>query len=193
MTSMTIPAGGDDDGSLEQQLILVLSAASRAVESACTPVLQELNLTYPQYLVMLALWEKSPRPGPEIGELLPERESLSPALLQLEEASYIHNVPCQDHEESSTVSLTAQGTALYVRTLAISGTILGRLGLRPDDVEGLYDAMPRVLKARQVQPTGPGNPTDAEQAASDDVPEAGTNQSGTAPASPRRHLRKKDQ
>jgi DNA-binding MarR family transcriptional regulator len=163
MTSMTIPAGGDDDVLLEQQLVLALSAASRAVESASTPVLQELNLTHPQYLVMLALWEKSPRPGREIGELLPEPGSLSPVLLQLEEAGYIQSVPVQDRKDPTTVSLTAQGTALYRRTLAISGTILGRLGLSPEDAEGLYDAMPRLLRARQAQSTGPGNPADAEE------------------------------
>jgi DNA-binding MarR family transcriptional regulator len=161
MTPIPVPAGEDDDVLLEQQLVLALSAASRAVESACTPVLQELNLTHPQYLVMLALWEKSPRPGRDIGELLPEPGSLSPVLQQLEEAGYIQSLPVQDHKEPSTVNLTAKGTALYRRTLAISGTILGRLGLSPEDAEGLYDAIPRLLRARQAQPTGPGNPADA--------------------------------
>lgn len=161
MTSMTIPAGGDDDVLLEQQLVLALFAASRAVESACAPVLQELNLTHSQYLVMLALWEKSPRPGREIGDLLPEPESLSPVLLQLEEAGYIQSVPVQDRKDPSAVSLTAKGAALYRRTLAISGTILGRLGLSPEDAEGLYGAMPRLLKARRVHSAEQGNPTEA--------------------------------
>lgn len=143
--AMTTPAGGDDDVLLEQQLVLALSTASRAFESACTPVLEELNLTHPQYVVMLALWEKSPSPGREIGELLPE-PGLSSVLLQLEEAGYIHSLPVQDNKEPSTVSLTAKGTALYRRTLAISGTILGRLGLSPEDAERLCDAMPRLLK-----------------------------------------------
>jgi DNA-binding MarR family transcriptional regulator len=158
---MTNPVGGEDDVSLERQLVLALSAASRAVEGACLPVLRELNLTHPQYLVMLALWEKSPRPVREIVELLPEPESLSPVLLQLEEASYIHGLRFQDNKEASTVSLTAKGTALYRRMPGIPGTILGRLGLSPEDAEGLYAAMPRGLKAGQAQPTGPGNPTDA--------------------------------
>jgi DNA-binding MarR family transcriptional regulator len=158
---MTIPAGGDDDVLLEQQLVLALSAASRAVESACTPVLQELNLTHPQYLVMLALWEKSPRPGREIGELLPEPESLSPVLLQLEEAGYIESTG--GRKDPATVSLTVKGTVLYRRTLAISGTILGRLGLSAEDAEGLYDAMPGLLRARKAQSIGPGNPADAEE------------------------------
>jgi MarR family transcriptional regulator, organic hydroperoxide resistance regulator len=147
MTSTTSPAGGDDDVLLERQLVMALSTASRAVEIACTPVLQELNLTHPQYLVMLALWEKNPRPAREIDDLLPEPGKLSPALRELEEAGYIQSVRIQDHKDASTVNLTAKGTALYRRTLAISGTILGRLGLSPEDAEGLYDAMPRLLKA----------------------------------------------
>jgi DNA-binding MarR family transcriptional regulator len=161
MTSTTIPAGGDDDVVLEQQLVLALSAASRAVESACTPVLQELNLTHPQYLVMLALWEKSPRPGGEIGELLPEPRSLSSVLMKLEEAGYIQRVPVQNHNDPSAVSLTAKGVALYRRTLAVSGTILGRLGLSPEDAEGLFESMPRLLEARRVHLAGPEKPTEA--------------------------------
>jgi DNA-binding MarR family transcriptional regulator len=156
---MTIPTGGDDDVLLEQRLVLALSAASHAVLSACTPVLQELNLTHSQYLVMLALWEKSPRPGREVGDLLPEPGSLSSVLLQLEEAGYIQSRRAQDHKDPPVLSLTAQGTALYRRTLAISGTILGRLGLSPEAAEGLYDAMPRPLKAHQSN-TEPGDPAD---------------------------------
>jgi DNA-binding MarR family transcriptional regulator len=161
MTFRSIPAGGDDDVLLERQLVLALSVASRAVISACTPVLQELNLTHPQYLVMLALWEKSPRPGREIGELLPEPGNLSPVLLQLEESGYIASAQVQGHKDASTVRLTPKGAALYRRTLSISGTILGRLGLSPEDAEELYDAMPRLLKARQEHSAGPEDPTDA--------------------------------
>jgi DNA-binding MarR family transcriptional regulator len=140
--AMTIPDGADDDLLLEQRLVLALSTASRAIESACAPVLQELNLTHPQYLVMLALWEQSPRPGREICDLLPEPESLSPVLLQLEEAGYVQGGPVQGHEDPAEVSLTPKGVALYRRTLAISGTMLGRLGLSPEDAEGLYQSMP---------------------------------------------------
>jgi DNA-binding MarR family transcriptional regulator len=161
MTFMPVPAGRDDDVLLERQLVLALSVASRAVESACMPVLQELNLTHPQYLVMLALWEKSPRPGREIDDLLPEPGKLSPVLLQLEEAGYIQSVRVQGHKDASAISLTAKGAALYRRTLAISGTILGRLGLSPEDAEGLYNAMPRLLRARQSHPAGPEDPADA--------------------------------
>jgi MarR family transcriptional regulator, organic hydroperoxide resistance regulator len=158
MTPMTIPAGGNDDVLLEQQLVLAVSVASRAVVSACAPVLQALSLTHPQYLVMLALWEKSPRPGREIGELLPEPGSLSPVLVQLEESGYIESLPVPDDNAPSAVSLTAKGAALYKRALPISGTILGRLGLSPEDAEDLYDAMPRLLKAGQADSAGPGSP-----------------------------------
>ncbi len=110
---------------------------------------------------MLALWEKSPRPGREIGELLPEPEGLSPVLLQLEEAGYIESLGVQHRKDPSTVRLTAKGASLYRRTLAISGTILGRLGLSPEDAEGLYDAMPCLLKTRRAHSAGPGSPTNA--------------------------------
>lgn len=148
MTSMITPAGGDDDVLLEQQLVLALSAASHAVETACTPVLEELSLTHPQYLVMLALWETNPRPAQQIGELFPEAKNISPVLLQLVEDGYIQSAPVQDLDDR--VSLTAKGTALHARALATSGMILDRLGLTPADAEELYSAIP-CLKARRVE------------------------------------------
>lgn len=158
VTPRPVPAGQDDDVLLEQQLVLALSAASRAVEGACVPVLRGLDLTHPQYLVMLALWEQNPRPGSEIGELLPEPGRLSPVLRQLEEADYVHSGPVQGQQDPSAICLTAKGVALYRRALAISGTMLGRLGLSLEDAEELYEVMPRLLKTRHVRPNGPGTP-----------------------------------
>jgi DNA-binding MarR family transcriptional regulator len=166
MTFMPVPAGQDDDVLLEQQLVLALSVASHAVQSACTPVLQELNLTHPQYLVMLALWEKSPRPCREIDNLLPQPGGLSPVLLQLEESGYIQSVRVQGHNDDSTVNLTAKGQALYRRTLSISGTILGRLGLSQEDAEGLSNAMPRLIKAAKRSPLSQKIPSVPEETSS---------------------------
>lgn len=155
IAAMTIPAGGNDDLLLERQLVLALSVASQTVISACTPVLQELNLTHPQYLTMLALWEKSPLSGREVGNVLPASESLATVLLRLEESGYIQTLRVQGDKYPSEVSLSPKGTSLYKRALAISGTILGRLGLSPEEAEELYDAMPGLLKAGRPDSAGP--------------------------------------
>ena len=58
----------DDDLLLERQLCFALSVASRSVVAAYRPVLEPMGLTHPQYLVMLALWERSPRTVRDISE-----------------------------------------------------------------------------------------------------------------------------
>jgi MarR family transcriptional regulator, organic hydroperoxide resistance regulator len=153
---MSIPVGGNDDLVLERQLVLALSVASQTVINACAPVLQELNLTHPQYLVMLALWDKSPRSGRELGGVLPESESLAPVLLRLEESGYIQTLRVQGDMHPSEVGLSPKGTALYKRALGISGTILGRLGLSPDEADELCGAMPRLLKDGRPDSTSSG-------------------------------------
>jgi len=82
---MSTPA--EDDLLLERQLCFALTVASRSVVGIYKPVLERMGLTHPQYLVMLALWERSPRTLKDISDaLLHEPATLSPILRRLEEA-----------------------------------------------------------------------------------------------------------
>jgi hypothetical protein len=74
-----------DPLALDRQVCFALATASRSVIALYRPVLQPLGLTHPQYLVMLALWERSPRSVSDIGAaLLLEPATLSPLLKRLE-------------------------------------------------------------------------------------------------------------
>ncbi|MFD1214417.1 MarR family winged helix-turn-helix transcriptional regulator, partial [Arthrobacter sp. GCM10027362] len=103
----------EEDLLLEHQLCFALSVASRSVVAAYKPVLQKLGLTHPQYLVMLALWEQSPRTVKELGEvLLQEPATLSPMLKRLEAAGLVTRSRMAGNERALAVGLTAGGEAL---------------------------------------------------------------------------------
>src|ERR1700710_1959393 len=79
-----------DPLALDRQVCFALAAASRSVIGLYRPVLEPLGLTHPQYLVMLALWEQSPRTVRNIGEALHlEPATLSPLLKRLEAAGLL--------------------------------------------------------------------------------------------------------
>ncbi|MGO4435951.1 MarR family transcriptional regulator, partial [Paenarthrobacter sp. RAF9] len=70
MTSVSETTEETDDLLLERQLCFALTVASRSVVGVYKPVLEKLGLTHPQYLVMLALWERSPRTLKDISDSL---------------------------------------------------------------------------------------------------------------------------
>ncbi len=98
---------------LDEQLCFALYAASRAMTSCYRPMLDALDLTYPQYLVLLVLWERGDATVTGIGQALHlETGTLSPLLKRLEAAGLITRRRQADDERSVLVSLTAEGRGL---------------------------------------------------------------------------------
>src|SRR5690606_22628665 len=101
---------------------------SRAVIGLYRPVLEPLGLTHPQYLVMLALWERSPRTVRDLGEALYlEPATLSPLLKRLEHAGLVTRSRRADDERSLDVTLTPAGIALRAKAESVPGQIVERL------------------------------------------------------------------
>ena len=139
---------GDEDLLLEKQLCFALTVAARSVVGAYKPVLDGLGLTHPQYLVMLALWEKSPRSVREISDELDlEPATISPLLRRLETAGFISRRRAAGNERSLAVELTARGGALKAEALSVPGTMMQKLGLEREDVVQLHEAMTRLIAA----------------------------------------------
>nr|WP_159825228.1 MarR family transcriptional regulator [Arthrobacter sp. 9AX] len=148
---MSSHAGSDDDLLLERQLCFALTLASRMVISAYRPVLQALDLTHPQYLVMLALWERSPRSVKDISEeLLLGPATLSPLLKRLEASGYVTRKRVPNDERSLAVSLTPSGSALRKRALDVPGIMLGKLGLSREEAQELHKTMSNLAHAAQI-------------------------------------------
>ena len=138
----------DEDLLLERQLCFALSVASRSVVGAYRPVLEKLGLTHPQYLVMLALWERSPRTVREISEaLLLEPATVTPLLKRLEDAGFVTRTRQAGNERALDVALTPRGAALREQALDVPGTMMTRLGITREEAEELHGSILRVIAA----------------------------------------------
>ncbi|MFD5617324.1 MarR family winged helix-turn-helix transcriptional regulator [Streptomyces yangpuensis] len=118
---------------LQDQLCFALYAASRAVTARYRPLLEELGLTYPQYLVMLALWDRDSVSVRELGAALQlESSTLSPLLKRLEAGGLIHRERRADDERSIAVRLTRAGSDLREKARTVPAAIGEAMGLTPE-------------------------------------------------------------
>jgi DNA-binding MarR family transcriptional regulator len=149
--SATTIEAADEDLLLEHQLCFALTVASRSVVGAYKPVLDTLGLTHPQYLVMLCLWESSPRSVRDISDTLAqEPATISPLLRRLETAGYITRGRAAGNERALAVGLTPSGAALRQQATAVPGTMMERLGLTREQVGQLHQAMTELIAATKV-------------------------------------------
>ncbi|MBD9722347.1 MarR family transcriptional regulator [Streptomyces sp. ID-01-6.2a] len=118
---------------LDDQLCFALYAASRAVTARYRPLLDELGLTYPQYLVMLALWERDSISVRDLGAALQlESSTLSPLLKRLEAGGLLRRERRTDDERSVAIRLTDSGARLEERARTVPVDIGEAMGLSPE-------------------------------------------------------------
>ena len=133
---------------LDNQLCFALYSASLAMTRLYKPLLEELGLTYPQYLVMLALWERSPRTVRDIGDALHlDPATLSPLLKRLEAAGHLTRTRSSADERALDVALTPAGEALRREAEKVPGQIVERLGMSISELESIRDGLTRLLAA----------------------------------------------
>ena len=133
---------------LENQVCFALAVASRSVLALYRPVLEPLGLTHPQYLVMLALWEQSPRSVKELGLALQlEPATLSPLLKRLESAGLVRRERSSLDERVLDITLTDAGRQLREQAEAIPGTIVSELGMSLEELNTLRGTLHAVIAA----------------------------------------------
>ncbi|TFB53273.1 MarR family transcriptional regulator [Cryobacterium tagatosivorans] len=133
---------------LEDQVCFALAIASRSVISVYRPVLEPYGLTHPQYLVLLALWERSPRSVKDLGaELRLDPATLSPLLKRLEAAGLVTRNRSAADERQLDVALTEAGTALRSEAETIPPRIIDKLGMSLDELVALRSSLWRVIEA----------------------------------------------
>jgi DNA-binding MarR family transcriptional regulator len=109
---------------LDQQLCFAVHAAARAYDGVYRRVLADTGLTYPQYLVMLALWEHGEMPVSKLGEFLRlDSGTLSPLLKRMEAAGFVRRERSALDERSVTITPTTEGEALRDRVLSVPLTV----------------------------------------------------------------------
>lgn len=138
----------DDLLKLENQLCFAVVTAARNVVSIYRPILEPLSLTHPQYLVMLALWERAPRSLGELaGELAMESATLSPMIKRLEAQGRVTRTRRSTDERVLDIDLTAEGQALRDEAVDVPRRVMAATGMDVAEVAGLRDALVRFAGA----------------------------------------------
>lgn len=133
---------------LENQLCFPVYALSRLITKAYQPLLDSLGVTYPQYLVLLVLWEHDALTVKQLGEhLLLDSGTLTPLLKRMEHREWLSRRRDPRDERSVVVALEPTGRALQVKAREIPTKVLERLQLDPAEFEALRTQL-RHLMAR---------------------------------------------
>jgi DNA-binding MarR family transcriptional regulator len=135
---------------IDNMLCFALYAASRMVVDSYRPFLDKLDLTYPQYLTLILLWEGEPRTVKEIGQALYlDSGTLSPLLKRLEKKGFISRQRDTGDERQVKVALTEAGRALKERVRDLPETLFCQIGWPIEDfaslVERLHSLTARIL------------------------------------------------
>jgi MarR family transcriptional regulator, organic hydroperoxide resistance regulator len=138
----------EDPLALERQVCFALAVASRSVIALYRPVLEPMGLTHPQYLVMLALWERSPRSLRDLSEALQlDPGTLSPLVKRLERSGLVARARDEKDERSLALTLTDEGRRLRRQAEKVPAKIVARLGLPISDLEHVHAVLMRVIAA----------------------------------------------
>jgi MarR family transcriptional regulator, organic hydroperoxide resistance regulator len=133
---------------LDEFLCFDVYSANHAFNRVYQPLLNKLNLTYPQYLVMVLLWERDAQTVGELGERLSlESNTLTPLLKRMETLSYIKRSRDPADERRVHVRLTESGRTLRAKALHIPGCILAASGL---DARTAKQLMAGIARLRQM-------------------------------------------
>jgi MarR family transcriptional regulator, organic hydroperoxide resistance regulator len=138
---------------LDNQICFAVYSTAHAFNRVYKPLLDQLGLTYPQYLVMLVLWERDGVPLKDIGErLFLDSGTLTPLLKRLEAGELVKRTRNAEDERQVLIALTAQGQALKEKAravpqgiLAASACSLGELTAMKRDLVALRDKLKAAL------------------------------------------------
>ena len=131
---------------LENQLCFPLYACSREIIKQYKPFLDELDLTYTQYITMMALWERTSLTAKELGEaLFLDSGTLTPLLKKLEAKGFLTRKRSAEDERSLVVTVTDAGLALRDRAVRIPEAMAACSPLTPEEGEALYRILYRLL------------------------------------------------
>lgn len=137
-----MPARPDDALKLGHQLCFAVYSAGHAFNRAYKPLLEALGLTYPQYLVMLVLWEADDQTVGEIGARLRlDSSTLTPLLKRLEAAGHVARARDPADERQVRIRLTAAGRALREKAKSVPHAIAGAAGLSGPEIQKLKSAI----------------------------------------------------
>lgn len=171
---MNIPEGGDkpyrepvieaqtplpSGSTLDEQLCFALYAASRAMTGAYRPGLDRLGLTYPQYLVMVVLWEHESISVSELSERLQlSTGTLSPLLKRLENAGLLMRRRRTDDERLVQLTITDTGLKLLHETAPVRAEMRAAVGMQPREIRELIEQLTTLTSRLRAAAQPAGDP-----------------------------------
>lgn len=132
---------------LKNQLCFPLYAVSNIITRRYKPLLDQLNLTYTQYIVMMVLWEEG-----EVNEkflceaLFLQSNTMTPLLKKLTEKGYIRKERSGADERNLVITLTESGRALQEKALCVPESIAKEFALTPEEAMSLYQTLYKILE-----------------------------------------------
>lgn len=133
---------------LDDHLCYAIYSAGMAIQRAYKPLLDELGLTYPQYLVLSVLWREGEQTvGSIAARLALDSSTLTPLLKRLEAAHLVRRTRNPENERQVVVALTPEGRALESRTGCLAQTLLAASGQSPEELGDLNGRVKRLRDA----------------------------------------------
>ena len=134
---------------LKSQLCFPLYACSKEIIRRYKPFLDEVDLTYTQYITMMALWENGSMNVRELGlALFLDSGTLTPVLKKLESKGYLERKRSKEDERNLIVSVTDRGWALREEALSIPQSMSSCVNLEPGEASELYRILYKILGAQ---------------------------------------------
>lgn len=129
------------------QLCFPLYACSKEIVRRYTPLLKPLDLTYTQYLVMMALWEKKVMRFKELGELLYlDSGTLTPLIKRLAEKNYIRKTRSESDARDLVLELTEEGLEMREKAVGIPAQVGSCIDLEKEEALTLYEILHKIMK-----------------------------------------------
>ena len=142
---------------LDNQLCFRLYTASRLITQAYHPMLAEQGLTYPQYLVMMVLWEKDAQPVNDIAKRLRlETNTVTPLLKRMEAEGFLTRTRGREDARQIIVKLTKKGRDLQEKLADVPEAIGSSLlceSVTPETIPGLYAMLDGIIRQLQEKQT----------------------------------------
>ncbi|MCR8633829.1 MarR family winged helix-turn-helix transcriptional regulator [Paenibacillus radicis (ex Xue et al. 2023)] len=135
---------------LENQLCFSIYACSREITSLYRPLLNELGITYPQYLSLMVLWEKQTCTIKELGELLYlDSGTLTPMLKRMEDSGLVTRQRSKSDERVVFIELTEAGRKLKEKAICIPETCIPHFNLSNEQYKQLLQQMNQLIQNLQ--------------------------------------------
>lgn len=143
----------DDPLCLENQLCFSLYAAAHAIKKAYRPLLEELGLTYPQYLILIVLWKTDRLKVSDIGQRLNlDSGTLTPVLKRLETSGFVRRTRRLQDEREVEIGLTAAGSALRDRAIGVRREIVHQLKMSEPEIAALRSDLNALIATLNTEP-----------------------------------------